>query len=198
MLRPSLSLVIERLSLLNVVRDRGKKWNALFFFKKYLLLQANKLCICRCMSSCSSQWSRYRVKVKIPAKTVWFWLSLRGINGGGIVQWILWMVYWLEDSRFEPDRAKKKIVPSPKRPESPVVRPASYSVSTGNLFPRRQNDRDARLAIHVNPLPRLKISGVIPPLPLYAKYRIGKILPLFLPSKNLYRNFFFLRGRFVR
>lgn len=108
MLRPSLSLVIERLSLLNVVRDRGKKWNALFFFKKYLLLQANKLCICRCMSSCSSQWSRYRVKVKIPAKTVWFWLSLRGINGGGIVQWILWMVYWLEDSRFEPDRAKKK------------------------------------------------------------------------------------------
>ena len=62
---------------------------------------------------------------------------------------------------FESGQAKKKTVSSPKRPESPVIQPASYSVSTGNHFPQRQNDRDARLTTHLSILPMLKISGAI-------------------------------------
>ena len=59
--------------------------------------------------------------------------------------------------------------------------PASYSMITGALFGGGWNCRSLKLTTHLHLVPRLRMSGAIPLLPLYAFVAwTGKALPFYL------------------
>jgi hypothetical protein len=64
--------------------------------------------------------------------------------------------------------------------------PASYSKVTG-LLSRGKSGMDGKFATHLHLIPRLRISGPIPPHPLYAfKERTGTTLFLPLPLRHYF------------